>query len=145
MTRHPPGDGKRGRRGRPVRHRLRVLQSVHVVRQQRLDQARHAGRADRRRGAAGRLRVGGSIGTSLLNTVAAVVASGYITAHAASVTSAASKQLVEANSLLDSYHTVSWAAAGIYAGVAVLCALLLRSGVAIPRDGSGSEPSAAAA
>ncbi len=85
-------------------------------------------------------QIGGSIGTSLLNTIAAVVASGYITAHAASITSAASKQLVEANSLLGSYHTVFWVAAGIYAGAAVLCALLLRSGVAIPKDGSGSEP-----
>jgi EmrB/QacA subfamily drug resistance transporter len=84
-------------------------------------------------------QIGGSIGTSLLNTIAAVVASGYVTAHAASITSAAGKQLVEANSLLDSYHTVFWVAAGIYAGVAVLCALVLRSGVAIPKDGS-AEP-----
>jgi hypothetical protein len=34
---------------------------------------------------------------------------------------------------------VFWVAAGIYAGVAVLCALVLRSGVAIPKDGS-AEP-----
>jgi EmrB/QacA subfamily drug resistance transporter len=81
-------------------------------------------------------QIGGSIGTSLLNTIAAVVASGYVAAHAASVTSAAAKQLVTANSLLDSYHTVFWVAAGIYAGVAVLCGLLLRSGIAIPKDGS---------
>ena len=81
-------------------------------------------------------QIGGSIGTSLLNTIAAVVASGYITAHASSITSAAAKQLVEANSLLDSYHTVFWVAAGIYAGVAVLCGLLLPSGIAIPEDGA---------
>ena len=84
-------------------------------------------------------QIGGSIGTSLLNTIAAVAASGYITAHAASITNAASKQLVTANSLLSSYHTVFWVAAGIYAGVAVLCALVLRSGVAISKDGS-AEP-----
>jgi EmrB/QacA subfamily drug resistance transporter len=84
-------------------------------------------------------QVGGSIGTSLLNTIAAVAASGYIASHAASITSAATKQLVQANSLLDSYHTVFWVAAAIYAGVAVLCALVLRSGVAIPKDGS-AEP-----
>jgi EmrB/QacA subfamily drug resistance transporter len=81
-------------------------------------------------------QIGGSIGTSLLNTIAAVAASGYVAAHAASVTNAATRQLVEANSLLNSYHTVFWVAAGIYAGVAVLCGLVLRSGVAIPRDGS---------
>jgi EmrB/QacA subfamily drug resistance transporter len=81
-------------------------------------------------------QIGGSIGTSLLNTIAAVAASGYVAAHASSITSAASRQLVEANSLLNSYHTVFWVAAGIYASVAVLCGLLLRSGVAIPRDGS---------
>jgi EmrB/QacA subfamily drug resistance transporter len=85
-------------------------------------------------------QIGGSIGTSLLNTIAAVVASGYVTAHASSITSAAAKRLVEANSLLDSYHTVFWVAAGIYAGVAVLCALLLPSGIAVPKD--GAEPAA---
>jgi EmrB/QacA subfamily drug resistance transporter len=81
-------------------------------------------------------QVGGSVGTSLLNTIATTVAAGYVTAHAASVTSAASRQLVEANSLLQSYHTVFWVAAGIYVGCAVLCGLLLRSGIAIPREGS---------
>jgi EmrB/QacA subfamily drug resistance transporter len=85
-------------------------------------------------------QIGGSIGTSLLNTIAAVAASGYITAHASSITSAASKQLVEANGLLNSYHTVFWVAAAIYAGSAVLCALLLRSGIAIPSG--DSEPAA---
>jgi EmrB/QacA subfamily drug resistance transporter len=85
-------------------------------------------------------QIGGSIGTSLLNTIAAVAASGYITAHAASITGAASKQLVEANALLNSYHTVFWVAAGIYAGCAVLCGLLLRSGIAIPSG--DTEPAA---
>jgi EmrB/QacA subfamily drug resistance transporter len=84
-------------------------------------------------------QIGGSIGTSLLNTIAAVAASGYVAAHAASITNAASKQLVTANSLLSSYHTVFWVAAAIYAGVAVLCAVVLRSGVAIPKDDS-AEP-----
>ena len=86
-------------------------------------------------------QVGGSIGTSLLNTIAAVTASGYIATHAADVTSAASKQLVVANSLVSSYHTVFWVAGGIYVGAAVLCGLLLRSGIATPRDGS-TEPMA---
>ncbi|MGD0247155.1 MAG: MFS transporter [Streptosporangiaceae bacterium] len=81
-------------------------------------------------------QIGGSIGTSLLNTIAATAAAGYITAHAASITSAAGKQLVQANALIHSYHVVFWIAAGIYVGAAVLTALLLRPGVALPRDGS---------
>jgi EmrB/QacA subfamily drug resistance transporter len=81
-------------------------------------------------------QIGGSIGTSLLNTIAATAAAGYITAHAASITSAAGKQLVQANALIHSYHVVFWIAAGIYVGAAVLTALLLRPGVALPQDGS---------
>jgi EmrB/QacA subfamily drug resistance transporter len=79
-------------------------------------------------------QIGGSIGTSLLNTIAATAAAGYVTAHAASITSAASKQLVVANSLIHSYHLVFWVAAAIYAGAAVVTALLLRPGVALPQD-----------
>ncbi|HEY3882401.1 MAG TPA: MFS transporter, partial [Trebonia sp.] len=76
-------------------------------------------------------QIGGSIGTSLLNTIAAVAASSYVTAHAAAATTAASKKLLVFNSLLSSYHTVFWVAAGVYAGAAVICALLLRSQIAI--------------
>jgi hypothetical protein len=83
-------------------------------------------------------QIGGSIGTSLLNTIAATAAAAYITAHAASITSAASKQLVEASAVIHSYHVVFWIAAGIYAGSAVLTGLLLRSGVAIPRNADDS-------
>jgi len=81
-------------------------------------------------------QIGGSIGTSLLNTIAATAAAGYLAAHAASITSAASRQLVAADSLMHSYHVVFWVAAAIYAGAAVLTALLLRPGVAIPRQDS---------
>ncbi|MFY9928559.1 MAG: MFS transporter [Streptosporangiaceae bacterium] len=83
-------------------------------------------------------QIGGSIGTSLLNTIAATAATSYAVAHAASITSAASKQLVEANALIHSYHVVFWVAAGIYAFAAVLTALVLRSGVAIPRNAEDS-------
>jgi MFS family permease len=81
-------------------------------------------------------QIGGSIGTSLLNTIAATAAASYITAHAASITSSASKQLVQANGLIHSYHVVFWVAAAIYGVAAVVCALVLRSGVAIPRASS---------
>jgi EmrB/QacA subfamily drug resistance transporter len=86
-------------------------------------------------------QIGGSIGTSLLNTIAATAAAGYVTAHAASIPSAATKQLVVANSLMHSYHLVFWVAAAIYAGAAVVTALLLRSGVAIQ---ASQEPEAVA-
>jgi EmrB/QacA subfamily drug resistance transporter len=87
-------------------------------------------------------QIGGSIGTSLLNTIAATAAAGYVTAHAAALTSAASRQLTEADSLIHSYHVVFWVAAAIYAGAAVLTGLLLRPGVALPQ---GTEPMAAGA
>jgi EmrB/QacA subfamily drug resistance transporter len=79
-------------------------------------------------------QIGGSIGTSLLNTIAATAATGYVTAHAAQITSSAAKQLVVANGLIHSYHVVFWVAAAVFIGAAALCALLLRSGVAIPRE-----------
>jgi EmrB/QacA subfamily drug resistance transporter len=82
-------------------------------------------------------QVGGSIGTSLLNTIATTVAASYVAAHAASIT-AATKQLVEANALLNSYHTVFWVAAGVFAGSAVLTGLLLRSGIAMTEEDSGA-------
>jgi EmrB/QacA subfamily drug resistance transporter len=104
-------------------------------------------------------QIGGSIGTSLLNTIAATTAAGYVTAHIASVSAAAqhaaaaasaggqaaalkasaqaagaAKQLLEANALLNSYHIVFWVAAGIFFGAAALTLALLRSGLAIPRS-----------
>jgi EmrB/QacA subfamily drug resistance transporter len=83
-------------------------------------------------------QIGGSIGTSLLNTIAATAATGYATAHAASITSSASKQLVQANALIHSYHVVFWVAAGVFIVASVLAALVLRSGVAIPREGAAA-------
>jgi EmrB/QacA subfamily drug resistance transporter len=88
-------------------------------------------------------QIGGSIGTSLLNTIATTAAASYLAAHAASITSAASKQLVQANALLDSYHVVFWVAAGVFAGAAVICALLLRSGLALADEGADGDLAAA--
>jgi EmrB/QacA subfamily drug resistance transporter len=85
-------------------------------------------------------QIGGSIGTSLLNTIAATAATGYIAAHAASATSAAAKGLVAQNGLIHSYHVVFWVAAGVFAVAAVLTALVLRSGVAIPRESAQTAP-----
>jgi len=79
-------------------------------------------------------QIGGSIGTSLLNTIAATAATSYLAAHASQAVGAA-RQLVEANALISSYHVVFWVAAGIFFGAAVLLALLLRPGVAVPSPG----------
>ncbi|HEY0935301.1 MAG TPA: MFS transporter [Trebonia sp.] len=80
-------------------------------------------------------QVGGSIGTSLLNTIATTAAASYVAAHAASITRA-TKPLIEANGLLNSYHTVFWVAAGVFAGAAVLTGLVLRSGIAMTEEDS---------
>ena len=88
-------------------------------------------------------QIGGSVGTSLLNTIATTAAASYVTAHIAVVRSASSQaaaaaaqRAVEANGLLHSYHVVFWVAAGIFVGAAVLIALLLRSGPAADSDSS---------
>jgi EmrB/QacA subfamily drug resistance transporter len=73
-------------------------------------------------------QVGGSVGTALLNTIAASAATGYLTSHVGS----ASVQLLEANAAIDSYTTAFWWAAAIFAFGALLTALVLRSGVAQP-------------
>jgi EmrB/QacA subfamily drug resistance transporter len=81
-------------------------------------------------------QVGGSVGTSLLNTIAATAAASYVTAHlgpvraaASQAAAAAAQRAVQADALIHSYHVVFWLAAGIFVGAAVITALLLRSGV----------------
>jgi hypothetical protein len=86
-------------------------------------------------------QIGGSIGTSLLNTIAATAAASYITAHAAAAhASTQAAQLVTASAVIHSYHVVFWVATAVYAGAAVVTALLLRSGVAIPRESGAPAP-----
>jgi predicted MFS family arabinose efflux permease len=71
-------------------------------------------------------QVGGSVGTALLNTIAATAASSYATAHAWSTRSL---DLLQANAAIHSYTTAFWWAAGIFALGAVVTALVLRPGV----------------
>ena len=70
-------------------------------------------------------QIGGSIGTALLNTLAATAASSYLTAHAGS----APLRLVMAQAALHSYTTAFWAGAAAFALAAVIVAPLLRPGV----------------
>jgi len=67
-------------------------------------------------------QVGGSVGTALLNTLAATAATNYIHSHATTPG-------VQGLAAVHSYSTAYWWAGGIMAGAAVLCAILFRSGV----------------
>jgi len=67
-------------------------------------------------------QVGGSVGTALLNTIAASAATSYLTSHAGQVG-------VQGLAVMHSYTTAFWWAAGIIAGAAVLTAIIFRSGV----------------
>jgi EmrB/QacA subfamily drug resistance transporter len=67
-------------------------------------------------------QVGGSVGTALLNTIAASAATAYVAAHGAS-------RSVQAVAAVHSYTVTFWVSAGVFLGAAVICALLLRSGV----------------
>jgi EmrB/QacA subfamily drug resistance transporter len=77
-------------------------------------------------------QVGGSVGTALLNTIAAAAASAYATAQGAQAKSAAGLQLVQANAAIHSYTTAFWWAAAIFALGALVSALVLRPGIAAP-------------
>jgi EmrB/QacA subfamily drug resistance transporter len=75
-------------------------------------------------------QVGGSIGTSLLNTMAASAAAGYLTAHLTPRLMAGGRPapaLVEL-AQVHSYTTAFWWAAGMFAVGAVVAALLFRRG-----------------
>jgi hypothetical protein len=77
-------------------------------------------------------QIGGSIGTALLNTIAASALSSYLVTHGTS-------QLAEANGAVHSYVVAFWVAAGIFAGAAVICGVVLRSGVLV-QSGDGAAP-----
>jgi EmrB/QacA subfamily drug resistance transporter len=90
-------------------------------------------------------QIGGSIGTSLLNTLAASATASYVAAHltrGALVNGRPSTQAVSL-SLIHGYTTAFWWAAAIFAAGAVICGLLLRRGPLGPA-GSGTVSPAAA-
>jgi len=67
-------------------------------------------------------QIGGSIGTALLNTIAASALSSYLVTHGHSPAAMAS-------AAVHSYVVAFWVAAAIFAAAAVICALVLRPGV----------------
>jgi EmrB/QacA subfamily drug resistance transporter len=68
-------------------------------------------------------QVGGSIGTALLNTLAASAATGYLSGKDAT------NKLVQAQSTIESYTTAFWWSAGFFAVGTVIAFLLYRRGV----------------
>ena len=80
-------------------------------------------------------QVGGSIGTALLNTLAASALASYVLAHGHS-------PLVLAQAAVHSYVVGFWVSAAILAGSAVVCALVLPSGTLAPAAGRSAPPAA---
>jgi EmrB/QacA subfamily drug resistance transporter len=74
-------------------------------------------------------QVGGSVGTALLNTIAASAGASYASSHVAEATKAGGAQLLQANAAIQSYTTAFWWASAIFALGAVLTAIVLRSGI----------------
>jgi EmrB/QacA subfamily drug resistance transporter len=73
-------------------------------------------------------QIGGSIGTALLNSLAATAASHYL------VGKNASNQLVLAAAEVHSYTVAYWWAAGIFGVGAIICGLILKAGKPDPAD-----------
>jgi EmrB/QacA subfamily drug resistance transporter len=76
-------------------------------------------------------QIGGSIGTALLNTIAASALASYLLTHGHSPAAAA-------EAAVHSYVVAFWVAAAIFAAAAVVCGLVLRSGVLRPNDGEAT-------
>jgi hypothetical protein len=82
-------------------------------------------------------QLGGSIGTALLNTIAASATTSYLASHLHGRPTPQLAQLA----LIHGYTTVFWWCAGIFAVGAIICGALLRSGP-LPSSGvPGREPS----
>jgi hypothetical protein len=80
-------------------------------------------------------QVGGSIGTALLNTLAASALASYVLTHGHG-------PLVLAQAAVHSYVVGFWVSAAILAGSAVVCALVLPSGTLTPAAAHAAQPAA---
>jgi EmrB/QacA subfamily drug resistance transporter len=83
-------------------------------------------------------QIGGSIGTSLLNTIFAGAVARYLAGHLSPATLAGGRPApsLTAMSLIHGYTTAFWVAAAIFGAGAVICGALLRSG---PLRAAGAE------
>jgi hypothetical protein len=87
-------------------------------------------------------QLGGSIGTALLNTIAASATTSYLASHAGGGPAPQLAQLA----LIHGYTTVFWWCAGIFAAGAIICGALLRPGpLTRPEDIPARRPSLRAA
>jgi EmrB/QacA subfamily drug resistance transporter len=77
-------------------------------------------------------QVGGSIGTALLNTIAASALASYLVTHGTG-------PAATAEAAVHSYVVAFWVAAAIFAGAAVVCGLVFRSGVLGGEAGTAGE------
>ncbi|HEX4060194.1 MAG TPA: MFS transporter [Streptosporangiaceae bacterium] len=80
-------------------------------------------------------QVGGSIGTALLNTIAASALTSYVLAHG-------HNPLALAQASVHSYAVAFWVSAGIFVGAAAVCALVLASGTLAEPGGPPTPPAA---
>ncbi len=83
-------------------------------------------------------QIGGSIGTALLNTIAASALSSYLVTHGTS-------PLAAANAAVHSYVVAFWVAAAIFAASAVVCGFVLRPGVLTLQESEDAVPAPVAA
>jgi len=87
--------------------------------------------------------LGGSVGTSLLNTIFAAAVTSYIAAHLAAAR-IIGRQTLAGLALAHGYDTAFWSIAGIFAGGAVIGGVLLRRGPLgqkrTPSPASGAVP-----
>ncbi len=74
-------------------------------------------------------QVGGSVGTALLNTIAASAGAAWASGHAAQARTPQAGKLLEATSAVHSYTVSFWWATAIFAVGAVITAAVLRPGV----------------
>jgi predicted MFS family arabinose efflux permease len=83
-------------------------------------------------------QLGGSVGTSLLNTIFASSVATYIAAHAGAAATGgkAAGKHVAALAAIHGYTTAFWVSAAILAAGAVLALLLFRNGPLVERDGT---------
>ena len=83
--------------------------------------------------------LGGSVGTSLLNTIFASATASYITAHLAAAR-LIGRQALTGLALTHGYDTAFWWIAGIFAGGAIIGGLLFRRGPLRRKDGQVQQP-----
>jgi hypothetical protein len=86
-------------------------------------------------------QLGGSIGTSLLNTIFASAMTGYLASHLAPHSSPAVIGSVTGTAVVHGYIVAFWWVAGIFLFGAIVCGTLMRSG---PLQGRAPAPPAAA-